>query len=170
MPFSGRVCLQHFRHVATVRETGTGIRDRNERYRFGGVHRPCRTLGRPVEWIADPLGWIATRPDVTVVLLIMTVFLTGLLGMHPMISVVLLAEVVIRIGVDGLSPLAPGLALAGGWSSIICMRLAITAVVYASSIVRERPLTIGLRWNGLFGLVSILLIALIVVGRPALMS
>ncbi|KEJ94400.1 hypothetical protein [Pseudosulfitobacter pseudonitzschiae] len=106
----------------------------------------------------------------TVVLLIMTVFLTGLLGMHPMISVVLLAEVVIRIGVDGLSPLAPGLALAGGWSSIICMRLAITAVVYASSIVRERPLTIGLRWNGLFGLVSILLIALIVVGRPALMS
>ena len=50
------------------------------------------------------------------------------------------------------------------------MRLAITAVVYASSIVRERPLTIGLRWNGLFGLVSILLIALIVVGRPALMS
>ena len=154
----------------TVRETGTGIRDRNERYRFGGVHRPCRTLGRPVEWIAAPLGWIATRPDVTVVLLIMTVFLTGLLGMHPMISVVLLAEVVIRIGVDGLSPLAPGLALAGGWSSIICMRLAITAVVYASSIVRERPLTIGLRWNGLFGLVSILLIALIVVGRPALMS
>ena len=105
----------------------------------------------------------------TVVLLIMTVFLTGLLGIHPMISVVLLAEVVIRIGVDGLSPLAPGLALAGG-SSIICMRLAITAVVYASSIVRERPLTIGLRWNGLFGLVSILLIALIVVGRPALMS
>ena len=65
----------------------------------------------------------------TVVLLIMTVFLTGLLGIHPMISVVLLAEVVIRIGVDGLSPLAPGLALAGGWSSIICMRLAITAVV-----------------------------------------
>ena len=63
----------------------------------------------------------------TVVLLIMTVFLTGLLGIHPMISVVLLAEVVIRIGVDGLSPLAPGLALAGGWSSIICMRLAITA-------------------------------------------
>lgn len=121
----------------------------------------------PVEWIADHLGWIATRPVLTVVLLIMTVFLTGLVGVHPMISVVLLAEVVNRIGVDGLSPLGLGLALAGGWSSIICMGPAITAVVYASSIVGERPTTIGLRWNGLFGLASILLITLIVGGGVA---
>ncbi len=121
----------------------------------------------PVEWIADHLGWIATRPVLTVVLLIMTVFLTGLLGVHPMISVVLLAEVVNRIGVDGLSPLALGLALAGGWSSIICMGPAITAVVYASSIVGERPVTIGLRWNGMFGLASIVLITLIVGGGVA---
>ena len=97
----------------------------------------------------------------------MTVFLTGLLGVHPMISVVLLAEVVKRVGVDGLSPLALGLALAGGWSSIICMGPAITAVVYASSIVGERPLTIGLRWNGIFGIASILLITLIVGGGVA---
>ena len=121
----------------------------------------------PVEWIADHLGWIATRPVLTVVLLIMTVFLTGLLGVHPMISVVLLAEVVNRVGVEGLSPLALGLALAGGWSSIICMGPAITAVVYASSIVGERPLTIGLRWNGIFGVASILLITLIVGGGVA---
>lgn len=121
----------------------------------------------PVAWIADHLGWIATRPVLTVVLLIMTVFLTGLLGVHPMISVVLLAEVVNRIGVDGLSPLALGLALAGGWSSIICMGPAITAVVYASSIVGERPVTIGLRWNGVFGLASIVLIMLIVGGGVA---
>ncbi|MGC8203168.1 hypothetical protein ACP2AV_10725 [Aliiroseovarius sp. PTFE2010] len=121
----------------------------------------------PVEWIADHLGWIAVRPVLTVVLLIMTVFLTGLLGVHPMISVVLLAEVVNRVGVDGLSPLALGLALAGGWSSIICMGPAITAVVYASSIVGERPMTIGVRWNGIFGLVSILLITLIVGGGVA---
>ncbi|MBC7180671.1 MAG: hypothetical protein H5U14_11390 [Roseovarius sp.] len=116
----------------------------------------------PVEWIADHLGWIAARPVMTVVLLISTVFLTGLLGIHPMISVVLLAEVVNRVGVEGLSPLALGLSLAGGWSSIICMGPAITAVVYASAIVRESPVTIGLRWNGLFGVASILLIALIV--------
>lgn len=121
----------------------------------------------PVEWIADHFGWIATRPVLTVVLLIITVFLTGLLGVHPMISVVLLAEVVNRIGVDGLSPLALGLALAGGWSSIICMGPAITAVVYASSIVGERPTTIGLRWNGFFGLVSILVITFIVGGGVA---
>ena len=121
----------------------------------------------PVEWIAAHLGWIAARPVTTVVLLIMTVFLTGLLGVHPMISVVLLAEVVKRVGVDGLSPLALGLALAGGWSSIICMGPAITAVVYASSIVGERPLTIGLRWNGIFGFASILLITLIVGGGVA---
>ena len=95
-------------------------------------------------------------------MLIFTVFLTGLLGVHPMISVVLLAEVINRVGVDGLSPLALGLSLAGGWSSIICMGPTITAVVYASSIVKESPLTIGLRWNGLFGVVSILLITLIV--------
>ena len=31
---------QHLPHVVTVRETGTGIRDRNERYRFGGVYWP----------------------------------------------------------------------------------------------------------------------------------
>jgi hypothetical protein len=121
----------------------------------------------PVEWIADHLGLIATRPVLTAVLLVMTVFLTGLLGVHPMISVVLLAEVVNRIGVDGLSPLALGLALAGGWSSIICMGPAITAVVYASSIVGERPVTIGLRWNGVFGLASIVLIMLIVGGGVA---
>ena len=121
----------------------------------------------PVEWIADHLGWIAARPVLTVVLLIMTVFVTGLLGVHPMISVVLLADVVNRVGVDGLSPLALGLALAGGWSSIICMGPAITAVVYASSIVGERPLTIGFRWNGVFGLVSIVLITLIVGGGVA---
>jgi len=121
----------------------------------------------PVEWVADHLGWIAARPVTTVVLLIMTVFLTGLLGVHPMISVVLLAEVVNRVGVVGLSPLALGLALAGGWSSIICMGPAITAVVYASSIVGERPLTIGLRWNGIFGVASILLITLIVGGGVA---
>lgn len=121
----------------------------------------------PVEWIADHLGWIAARPVMTVVMLIMTVFLTGLLGVHPMISVVLLAEVVNRVGVDGLSPLALGLALAGGWSSVICMGPAITAVVYASSIVGERPMTIGLRWNGVFGLASILLITLIIGGGVA---
>lgn len=121
----------------------------------------------PVEWIADHLGLIATRPVLTVVLLVITVFLTGLLGVHPMISVVLLAEVVNRIGVDGLSPLALGLALAGGWSSIICIGPAITAVVYASSIVGERPVTIGLRWNGVFGLASIVLIMLIVGGGVA---
>lgn len=121
----------------------------------------------PVAWIADHLGWIASRPVLTVVMLIFTVFLTGLLGVHPMISVVLLAEVINRVGVDGLSPLALGLSLAGGWSSIICMGPAITAVVYASSIVKESPLTIGLRWNGLFGVVSILLITLIVAGGVA---
>lgn len=116
----------------------------------------------PVEWIADHLGWIAARPVLTVVLLIFTVFLTGLAGVHPMISVVLLAEVVNRIGVEGLSPLALGLSLAGGWSSIVCMGPAITAVVYASAIVRESPVTIGMRWNGMFGVSSILLVALIV--------
>jgi len=121
----------------------------------------------PVEWIADHLGWIATHPVLTVVLLISTVFVTGLVGVHPMISVVLLAEVVNRVGVDGLSPLALGLALAGGWSSIICMGPAITAVVYASAIVGERPTTIGLRWNGMFGVASILLITLIVGGGVA---
>jgi hypothetical protein len=44
---------------------------------------------------------------------------------------------------------------------------AITAVVYASAIVGERPTTIGLRWNGMFGLSSILLIMLIVGGGVA---
>ncbi|PYC48427.1 hypothetical protein DI396_05465 [Litorivita pollutaquae] len=112
----------------------------------------------PVEWVADHLGWIAARPVLTVILLVFTVFLTGLLGVHPMISVVLLAEVVNRVGVEGLSPLALGLSLAGGWSSIICMGPAITAVVYASGIVGESPVTIGLRWNGLFGIASILLV------------
>ena len=115
----------------------------------------------PVEWIADHLGWIAARPVLTVVMLVFTVFLTGLLGVHPMISVVLLAEVVTRVDVEGLSPLALGLSLAGGWSSIICMGPAVTAVVYASGIVRESPVTISLRWNGLFGIASILLITLI---------
>lgn len=121
----------------------------------------------PVEWIADHLGWIAARPVLTVLLLVGSVFVTGLLGVHPMISVVLLAEVVTRVGVEGLSPLALGLALAGGWSSIICMGPAITAVVYASAIVGERPATIGLRWNGLFGIANIVLVALIVGGGVA---
>ena len=122
----------------------------------------------PVEWIADHLGWIAARPVMTVVLLISTVFLTGLLGIHPMISVVLLAEVVNRVGVEGLSPLALGLSLAGGWSSIICMGPAITAVVYTSAIVRETPVTVGLRWNGLFAVASIVLVAAIVGGGVAM--
>ncbi|MBC7164290.1 MAG: hypothetical protein H5U15_04735 [Roseovarius sp.] len=116
----------------------------------------------PVEWIADHLGWIAARPILTVVMLVLGVFITGLLGVHPMISVVLLAEVANRVGVEGLSPLALGLALAGGWSSVICVGPAITAVVYTGAITRESPVTIGLRWNGVFGIASIVLVALIV--------
>lgn len=122
----------------------------------------------PVEWIADHLGWIAARPVLTVLMLVVTVFLTGLAGVHPMISVVLLADVVSRVGVEGLSPLALGLALAGGWSGIICIGPAITAVVYASAIVKESPVTIGFHWNGAYGLASIFVVALVVGGGVAL--
>lgn len=79
----------------------------------------------------------------------------AMLGLHPIISVVILAEFMVRTPL--ISEKASLLALLSGWTLTVCLAPLATTATYVGAILNRSPVTVSLRWNGLFGAISLLL-------------
>lgn len=97
-------------------------------------------LGGPVA-LALALAWVT--------------LLAAMLGLHPIISVVILAEFMVRTPL--ISQQAALLSLLTGWTLTVCLAPLATTATYVSAILDRSPVTVSLRWNGLFGLITLAL-------------
>jgi hypothetical protein len=78
-----------------------------------------------------------------------------MLGLHPIISVVILAEFMVRTPL--ISQQAALLSLLTGWTLTVCLAPLATTATYVGAILNRSPVTVSLRWNGLFGAIMLIL-------------
>jgi hypothetical protein len=81
--------------------------------------------------------------------------LAAMLGLHPIISVVILAEFMVRTPL--ISQQAALLSLLTGWTLTVCLAPLATTATYVGAILNRSPVTVSLRWNGLFGAIMLIL-------------
>ncbi|MBU2357710.1 MAG: hypothetical protein KKB02_02050, partial [Alphaproteobacteria bacterium] len=103
-------------------------------------------LGAIVAWggpvaLALALAWVT--------------LLAAMLGLHPIISVVILAEFMVRTPL--ISQQTALLSLLTGWTLTVCLAPLATTATYVGAILDRSPLTVSLRWNGLFGAITLAL-------------
>ncbi|MCF7697815.1 hypothetical protein [Loktanella sp. M215] len=103
-------------------------------------------LGAIVAWggpvaLALALAWVT--------------LLAAMLGLHPIISVVILAEFMVRTPL--ISQQTALLSLLTGWTLTVCLAPLATTATYVGAILDRSTLTVSLRWNGLFGAITLAL-------------
>jgi hypothetical protein len=106
----------------------------------------------------DPIlqGIVAWGGPVALVLALAWVtLLAAMLGLHPIISVVILAEFMVRTPL--ISQQAALLSLLTGWTLTVCLAPLATTATYVGAILNRSPVTVSLRWNGLFGAIMLIL-------------
>jgi hypothetical protein len=106
-------------------------------------------------------------PVALVLALAWTTLGLSMVGFHPIISVVILAEFMARTPL--ISQQATLLALLTGWTLTVCLTPLATTASYVGAILNRNPLTVSLRWNGVFGVVGLItfsavLVAVVTVG------
>ncbi len=106
----------------------------------------------------DPIlqGIVAWGGPVALVLALAWVtLLAAMLGLHPIISVVILAEFMVRTPL--ISQQAALLSLLTGWTLTVCLAPLATTATYVGAILNRSPVTVSLRWNGMFGAIMLIL-------------
>lgn len=87
--------------------------------------------------------------------------LGAMFGLHPIISVVILAEFMSRTPL--ISDTASLLAMLSGWTLAVSLAPLATTATYVGAILNRSPVTVSLGWNGLYGLIALILSSLLLV-------
>ncbi len=117
---------------------------------------PQHALDPILHGIVDWGGPVALALSLTWITL-----LAAMLGLHPIISVVILAEFMVRTPL--ISHQAALLSLLTGWTLTVCLAPLATTATYVGAILHRNPMTVSLRWNGLFGSIMLVLSSLFLV-------
>lgn len=103
-------------------------------------------LGGPIA-LALALAWVP--------------LLGAMFGLHPIISVVILAEFMSRTPL--ISDTASLLAMLSSWTLAVSLAPLATTATYGGAILNRSPVTVSLGWNGLYGLIVLILSSLLLV-------
>lgn len=114
----------------------------------------------PRDTLAPVLSWVlaAGGPTALALALMWATILAAMIGLHPIITVAILGEFMLRAHV--LPDRAVVLALLAGWTCTVCLAPLATTATYVGAIIGRSPLTVTWRWNGIFGLVIVIVLSL----------
>ncbi len=83
----------------------------------------------------------------------------AMIGLHPIITVIVLAEFIVRTPL--MSQQAAVFALLAGWTLTVCLAPFATTAIYVGAIVNRSPLQVSMIWNGVFGVVTLVVFSLV---------
>lgn len=104
------------------------------------------------QFVADAIS----APWQMVVLLNLSMFGLATVGVNPIISASVMGSLVAQLHVPGLSNTAAALCLAGTWSCVMGFTPLMTTVAYAGALIERSPRIVGLTWNGIYCLSTII--------------
>lgn len=111
----------------------------------------------PLSQVQTAVATLIHAPWQMIALLNLSMFLLAAVGINPIITASVMGSLVTQLDVPGLSDAAAALSLAGTWGCVMGFTPLITTVVYAGTLVGRPPWVVGIRWNGLYSLSSLIL-------------
>lgn len=111
----------------------------------------------PMAQVQVLVSGLIGAPWQMVLLLNLSLFALATVGINPIISASVIGALVAQLDVPGLSDAAAALCLAGTWGCVMGFTPLITTVAYAGALVGRPPSVVGIRWNGLYCLSSLVL-------------
>jgi hypothetical protein len=85
------------------------------------------------------------------------IYILSVFGVHAMATVTVLGGAIDPTAY-GVSPLIMALILAVGWASALPVSSSATVTVLMAGVIQKDPLTVSLKWNSGFGLLSYILV------------
>lgn len=111
----------------------------------------------PVDQVQASVAALISAPWQMIALLNLAMFGLAAMGINPIITASVMGSLVTQLDVPGMSDAAAALSLAGTWGCVMGFTPLITTVVYAGALVGRPPAVVGIRWNGLYCLSSLML-------------
>lgn len=104
----------------------------------------------PVDQVQALIVHWQLAPWQIIVLLNLTLFGLGAVGINPIITASVLGSLVTHLDVPGLSPLAAAIGMAGAWSCVMGFTPFITTIAYTGALIGRPAASVGLVWNGTY--------------------
>lgn len=111
----------------------------------------------PLGQVQAAVAALISAPWQMIALMNLSLFVLATVGINPIITASVMGSLVTQLDVPGLSDAAAALSLAGTWGCVMGFTPLITTVVYAGALVGRPPSVVGIRWNGLYCLSSLVL-------------
>lgn len=123
----------------------------------------------PPELVSELLRAVGLSGVGVAVAALVVIVAVAQVGINPIVSVTLLAAALSDPGQLGLAPPVLALAFMGGWALAINSSVLTAAVLLLARMSGVSPTTVAYRWNGLYSVCGVLLLAALLLAASAIL-